>query len=329
MARTLTVRSESLPLHTPFSIARGVKTAADVVTVALEEAGATGRGECVPYPRYGESIAGTVAAIEAVRAALEAGVGRAEIGRLMPAGAARNAVDCALWDLEARLAGSSVAAMLGLPPPAPIATALTVGLDAPARMAEAARVLAEVPLLKVKVDRTDPAAQLRAVRAAAPSPRLIVDPNESWTIAELRALEGLMIELRVDLLEQPLPAGDDASLAGHRSAIPIAADEALHVAGDLDGLAERYQVVNIKLDKTGGLTAALELEAAARRLGFGIMTGCMVCSSLSIVPALPIAAGSAFVDLDGPVWLAADRAGGVTCRNGLLAPPAPGFWGGD
>jgi len=323
--RTLSARSDSFPLVAPFRISRGVKTATDVVTVEIAADGHVGRGEGVPYPRYGETIESALAAVETVRGALEAGAGRAEVMALMPPSAARNAVDCALWDLEAKQAGTSVTALLGRPPVGPTPTALTVGLDTPEAMAAAARKLAGVPLVKVKVDRSDPAAQIAAVRAAAPKPKLIVDPNESWTIAEVQGLQSLLVDLRVDLLEQPLPAAEDAALEGFRSAVPIAADESAHVAADLDALMSKYQVINIKLDKTGGLTAALELAHAARTRGMGLMTGCMVCSSLGIAPALIIAADAAFTDLDGPVWLANDRAGGVTCTNGILAPPS--LWG--
>ena len=329
MTRNLTVTGEILPLHTPFRISRGVKTAAQVVTVAIAQDGVIGRGECVPYPRYGENAESTTLAIEAVRSAIEQGAGRHDLLHLMPAGAARNAVDCALWDLELRLAGSDIATAFGLEKPLrPIVTAMTVSHDAPDRMAAAAAALADAPLLKVKVDRSDPAAQIAAVRAAAPKPRMIVDPNESWTIAEVQGLQGLLTDLRIDLLEQPLPADADGDLIGFRSAIPIAADEAVHVAADLDALPDGYAVVNIKLDKTGGLTAALDLAQAARQRGLDVMTGCMICSSLSIAPAWVIAAQSRFADLDGPLWLAEDRAGGVRVSNGILSPPQPGFWGG-
>lgn len=326
--RSLIARSDNFPLVAPFRISRGVKTAADVVTVEIAAEGHVGRGEGVPYPRYGETIESALAAIESVRGAIEAGAGRAEINALMSPSAARNAVDCALWDFEARLAGKSVTALIGRVPVGPTPTALTVSLDTPEAMGAAALKLADVPLVKVKVDRSDPAAQIRAVRAAAPKPKLIVDPNESWTIAEVQGLQSLLVDLRVDLLEQPLPAAEDAVLEGFRSAVPIAADESAHVAGDLDALMQKYQVINIKLDKTGGLTAALELADAARAKGMGLMTGCMICSSLSIAPALIIAADAAFTDLDGPVWLANDRAGGVTCTNGILTPASPALWGG-
>ncbi|HTG39619.1 N-acetyl-D-Glu racemase DgcA [Sphingomonas sp.] len=329
MHRTLTVLGEVFPLATPFRISRGVKTAAEVVTVTIAQGDVIGRGECVPYPRYGESVDSSIAAIERLRPALESGMGRQELLDALSAGAARNAVDCALWDLELKLAGSDIAAATGIARPLrPLATAMTVGLDTPDAMERAAAVLSQVPLIKVKVDRGEPAAQLRAVRAAAPQPRMIVDPNESWTMAEVSDLQGLMRELRIDLLEQPLPAHEDAELGGFKSAIPIAADESIHVAADLDGLPDGYRVVNIKLDKAGGLTAALGLAAAARARGLEVMTGCMICSSLSIAPAWAVAAGSAFVDLDGPLWLSADRDGGVTGDNGHLLPPRPGFWGG-
>lgn len=327
MLRTLAARRDAFALATPFRIARGVKTVAQVVTVAITAAGVTGRGEGVPYPRYGESQDSALAAIEAARGAIEGGIAREDLLAAMPPGAARNAVDCALWDLEAKLAGRSVADLLGIAPPPPVATAMTVGLDAPLAMAAAARALADVPLLKIKVDRRDPEAQLRAVRDAAPFPRAIVDPNESWTFAHVERLQPLLAELRIDLLEQPLPAGDDAALEGFVPLVPIVADESAHVAADIRALAGRYQFVNIKLDKSGGLTGALAFADAAAAAGLGLMTGCMISTSLSIAPALIVAARSAIVDLDGPMWLAADRPGGICAENGMLQPPAPGFWG--
>ncbi|WP_326524959.1 N-acetyl-D-Glu racemase DgcA [Sphingomonas sp.] len=327
MLRTLAARSDSFALAVPFRISRGVRTVADVVTVEIGADGVTGRGEGAPYPRYGESIEGALAEIEAVRDAIERGVTRDELQALMPAGAARNAVDCALWDLEAKLAGRSVAGLLGRAAVAATPTAMTVSLDTVPAMAAAARALADVPLIKIKVDRSDPEAQIRAVRDAAPDPRVIVDPNESWTIGEVERLQPLLAELRIDLLEQPLPAGEDDALEGLSPLVPIAADESAHVAGDVTALASKYQVVNIKLDKTGGLTAALALADAAAAAGLGVMTGSMISTSLSIAPALVVAARSAFVDLDGPLWLAADRPGGVQGVRGVLTPPAPGFWG--
>lgn len=327
MPLVLRARHDSFALTHPFRISRGVKTQADVVTVTIEANGATGRGEGVPYPRYGESIESALGEIEGIRGAIEGGADRHALQSLLPPGAARNAVDCALWDLEARQAGTSVARLIGAPEPVRLESALTVGIDTPEAMAATASRIAHAPLLKVKVDALDPEGQLRAVRGAAPGPRLIVDPNESWDEALLKAIEPLLIELRTDLLEQPVPAGADEWLEGFTPAIPICADEAVHVAADLDLVARRYQAVNVKLDKSGGLTAALELANATRVRGLGLMTGCMISSSLSIAAALHVARMSDFVDLDGPIWLAEDRAGGVRDEGGMLLPPERGFWG--
>ena len=327
MLRHLDVTHDRFGLSTPFRISRGVKTAADVVTVTLRQGDVTGRGEAVPYARYGETIDDTLAAIRAVAPGFADGFGRHDLATLLPAGAARNAIDCALWDLEARLAGTTVATLAGLPEPVALPSAITIGLDSPDAMARAAARVATVPLLKIKVDRSDPAAQIAAVRSAAPTPRLIVDPNESWTIDTLRSLRERLVDWRVDLLEQPLPAGEDGDLARFDSPVPIAADEALHTAADLDRLAGRYDVVNIKLDKTGGLTEALVLAGRAHAKGFGLMVGCMVCSSLGIAPAMQLGGRASFVDLDGPLWLSEDRAGGVTDHEGMLSPATPGFWG--
>jgi len=325
--RRLIAISEAFPLARPFRISRGVKVVADVVTVAIEQDGCTGRGEGAPYPRYGESVETALAAIAAASDAIEDGATRCELQSLMPAGAARNAVDCALWDLEARRSGTSVGETLGTPARARMPTAMTIGIDTPASMAEAATVLRNVPLLKVKVDREQIEERLRAVRTAAPDPRMIVDPNESWVVNDIEKLMPLLVELRVDLLEQPVPADDDAGLANLSPAIPIAADEAMHTRDDLDRLAGKYQVINIKLDKTGGLTEAQALADAAQAHGFGLMMGCMISTSLSIAPAWHIAARSVFADLDGPLWLSQDRAGGFVAEDGSLCHTAAGFWG--
>ena len=327
MSRTLQIQHDRFALTRPFRIARGEKIAADVITVTLGEGGAIGRGEGAPYPRYGETVDSAIAAIEAIRPALEAGAGRATLATLLPPGAARNAVDCAMWDLEARLAGRDVAAMIGAPAPTRLVSALTIGIDTPEAMAAAALEIADAPLIKVKVNADDPATRLRAVRAAAPDAKLIIDPNESWDEALVVAMQDLLVEMRVDLLEQPVPADADTWLESFTPRVPICADESLHVADDLERIARCYQVVNVKLDKTGGLTEALELAKAARARGLGLMTGCMVSSSLSIAPALHIARMSDFVDLDGPIWLKEDRAGGVRDDHGYMLPPAPGFWG--
>jgi L-alanine-DL-glutamate epimerase-like enolase superfamily enzyme len=327
VSRTLRARHDRFALSRPFRIARGVKTAADVVTVEIHLDGVTGRGEGVPYPRYSESIDSALAQIDSVRAAIEAGAGREELLGLLQPGAARNAVDCALWDLEAKLAGTSVARLIGAPAPGRLATALTVVIDTPEAMARVAAEIADVPLIKVKVDASDSAAVIHAVRAAAPDAALIVDPNESWNEALVRAAMPVLEQCRVSVLEQPCPAEGDGWLAGFDSPVPICADESLHTVAELDAVAARYGAVNVKLDKTGGLTAALELAAAARARGLGLMSGCMVCSSLGIAPALHIARLADWADLDGPLWLAEDRAGGVHEESGMLSAPDEGFWG--
>jgi L-Ala-D/L-Glu epimerase len=327
MHRQLAARHDRFALSRPFRISRGVKTAADVVTVTLREGDLVARGEGVPYPRYGESVESVLAQIAAVRDAIEAGAGRNELLGLMPAGAARNAVDCALWDLEAKRAGKSVAELLGEAAAGPIATALTIGIDAPEAMGRVAAQIAAAPLIKVKVDAADPATAVRAVRGAAPDAALIVDPNESWDEALLRAVMPALEACRVAVLEQPVPAGEDAWLETYASPVPICADEAIHTVAELDTVAPRYDAVNVKLDKAGGLTAGLELARATRERGLKLMSGCMVCSSLGIAPALHIARLADWADLDGPLWLAEDREGGVTEANGWLSPPAPGFWG--
>jgi L-alanine-DL-glutamate epimerase-like enolase superfamily enzyme len=327
MQRCLQADHDCYALSRPFRISRGTKTSAHVLRVTLRQGDVVGRGEGVPYPRYGESIDTALAGIEAVRPAVEEGASREALQDLLSPGAARNAIDCAMWDLEARLAGVDVAAVVGGAKPGPIASALTISLDAPAAMGEAARRVSNAPLIKVKVDAIDPMAQIRAVRMAAPAAALIVDPNESWDEALLRAIEPVLVEARVALLEQPVPAGADEWLEDYSSTVPICADESFHTAADLAAVARRYGVVNIKLDKTGGLTAALHAAREARAAGLGLMTGCMVSSSLSIAPAFHIAAQSDFVDLDGPLWLADDWAGGVTDEQGTLVPPDRGFWG--
>ena len=327
MHRTLDARHDRFALSRPFRISRGVKTAADVVTVAIGADGVVGRGEGVPYPRYGESVESVLAQIEAGRAAIESGAGREELLALMEPGAARNALDCALWDLEAKQAGRSVAELIGAPSPARIATTLTVVIDTPEAMAQAAAEIAIAPLIKVKVDASDPVAAIRAVRAAAPDAELIVDPNESWDEALLRAVMPVLEECRVAVLEQPVAAGEDAWLETYTSPVPICADEAIHTVAELDVVAARYDAVNVKLDKAGGLTAGLELAAATRARGLKLMSGCMVCSSLGIAPSLHVARLADWADLDGPLWLAEDRAGGVSAEKGWLLPPQKGFWG--
>ncbi|HEX5353204.1 MAG TPA: N-acetyl-D-Glu racemase DgcA [Rhodanobacteraceae bacterium] len=328
MLRELNIRHRSLPLHSPFRIARGVRHVADVVSVELRQADCTGRGESVPYGRYNESVASVLDEMEALRKDLCAGMGRDELQARLSPGAARNALDLALWDLDARLCHVPVWTQLAKPPHAPLTTALTVSLDTPQAMEKATSRIADAGLIKVKVDADGPAERIEAVRRAAPDARLIVDPNESWTIEILRDLLPALERAGVALIEQPLPAKADADLQGLASRIPICADESCHTTADLPRLLYRYQVINIKLDKTGGLTEAWRLLRAAREAGFRIMVGCMVGSSLGIAPALEIAREAEFIDLDGPLWLENDYVDGVKLANGLLSPPAPGFWGG-
>lgn len=328
MLRALNIRHRSLPLRWPFRISRGAKHAADVVTVKLEQAGCTGRGESVPYARYGESVASVLGELESLRHDVCAGMGRDELQARLAPGAARNALDAALWDLDARLCGIPVWAQLAKPPHAPLVSALTVSLDTPEVMGQAASRIADAKLIKVKVDADDPAARIEAVRRAAPSARLIVDPNESWTPDILRDAGPVLERASVDLLEQPLPADADDALQEYSGKVPVCADEACHVTSDLPRLLHRYQAINIKLDKTGGLTEAWRLLRDARAQGFRIMVGCMVGSSLGIAPALEIAREAEFVDLDGPLWLENDHDDGVKLQDGLLSPPRPGFWGG-
>ena len=328
MLRELSAGTASWPLTAPFRIARGVRHSAETVTVEISGHGCMGRGESIPYARYGESVSSVLAQVRLATAAVANGLSRTQLEELLPPGAARNAIDCALWDLEANRSGVPVSAALGHGPLPELDSARTVGIDTPERMAKAAADLAGLALVKVKVDADDPAARIRAVRQAVPDARLIVDPNESWDIELLRALQPMLLDARVDLVEQPLPADADAALEGFRPEVPVCADESCHVAGDLPRLANRYQAVNIKLDKTGGLSGALRLLDAARAAGFRIMVGCMVGTSLGIAPALHVARHAEFVDLDGPLWLRRDRDGGVRMHNGKLLPPHGGFWGG-
>lgn len=327
MLRELKVNIVNWPLTAPFRISRGVKTVADVIQVEIRQQGQCGRGEAVPYARYDESMDSVIRQIQLVRSAIEAGLPRLSLAELLPPGAARNALDCALWDLQAGLSGQPVYARLGETCLPQLTSAVTISLDSPKRMADAAKAVANVPLIKIKLDKEDPAARLRAVRSVASQSRLIVDPNESWDFDLLKKMQPVLQEARVDLVEQPLPAAEDESLIGFSGCCPICADESCHTRDDLGNLIGRYQAVNIKLDKTGGLTGALDLLHAARDSGFGVMVGCMVASSLGIAPALHVARHADFVDLDGPWWIKDDYPDGIRLSEGILAPPFPGFWG--
>jgi L-alanine-DL-glutamate epimerase-like enolase superfamily enzyme len=319
----LTVTPERFPLARAFTISRGSKTEAEVLTVTVQRGGIAGRGECVPYARYGETMAGVAAAI----AALPEGITRAGLQDRLPAGAARNAVDCALWDHAARAAGCRVWHLAGLPAPKPVVTAFTLSLDTAQAMAAAARAEAHRPVLKIKLGTADDMPRLEAVRRGAPRARLIVDANEGWTPEVYADLAPRLVAMGVALVEQPLPAGQDGMLAEMARPLPVCADEACHDRSSLPGLAGKYDVVNLKLDKTGGLTEALAMRDQARAMGFGVMVGCMVGSSLAMAPAVLLAQGADWVDLDGPLLLARDRENGLHYDTAGVHPPETALWG--
>lgn len=330
--RRLSVTVESWPIAGAFTIARGSKTEARVVVASISAGGgATGRGECVPYARYGESADSVVAQIEAQKDAIASGAAREELRRRLPAGAARNALDCALWDLEAKTAGKRAWELAGLPEPRSVTTAYTLSLGAPEAMEKAAREASARPLLKVKLGGAGDAERIAAVRRGAPASALIVDANEAWDERNLETYLAACRAAGVKLIEQPLPAGKDAALeeiaADARGGVPICADESLHTLADLDAAAKRYQAINIKLDKAGGLTEAIELSRAARALGLKIMVGCMVGTSLAMAPALLLAGEADFVDLDGPLLLARDRTPGLRFEGSTVFPFGPELWG--
>ena len=323
----LTAATESFPFAEVFTISRGSRTEAHVVTVTIEADGAAGRGECVPYARYGESVESVLAEISAVMPLIEEGGGRTEIMQAMKPGAARNAVDCALWDLEAKRSGEPVWQLAGLPTPGPEITAFTLSLDAPAAMEARARKNAGRPLLKIKLGGEGDMARLEAVRRGAPAARIIVDANEGWTPEAYAELAPALVRLGVEMVEQPFPAGDDGALAELERVLPVCADESCHDRASLAGLAGKYDMVNIKLDKTGGLTEALELRTAARAAGYRIMVGCMVGSSLAMAPALLVAQGAAVTDLDGPLLLARDRDPALSYDDAGVHPAPRALWG--
>jgi L-Ala-D/L-Glu epimerase len=325
--RKLSVRHERFPIRGVFAISRGSRTIQDVVVAEIAEDGVHARGECVPYPRYGETIEGVVTDIAARADAIAAGLDRASLQEAMAPGAARNALDCALWDLEAKRAMAPVWRLAGLPEPKPIVTAFTLSLASPEAMGRAARENADRPLLKIKLGGDGDLARLEAVRAEAPRARLIVDANEAWVGESLSELLPEMARLGVSLVEQPLPAGSDEALAQVAHPVPVCADESCHTSEDIGKLVGRYDFVNVKLDKTGGLTEAIKLIDAARAAKLGIMVGCMVGTSLSMAPATLLGSAASFVDLDGPLLLAEDRPHGLRYEDGRVFPPAAALWG--
>ena len=325
--RTLILSVDRFPLARAFVIARGAKSEAVVVVAAIEQGAVRGRGECTPYARYGESVESVTAQIASVAAAIEAGADRAALQTLLPAGAARNALDCALWDLDAKRLGVPAAAMAGVHRIAPATTCYTISVGDPATMAAHAAEAAHRPLLKVKLAGAGDPARIAAVRAAAPQATLVVDANESWSEANLEDNLAACAAAGVALVEQPLPAGRDGALAAIRRSIPICADESVHDRAGLAALVGRYDAINVKLDKTGGLTEALALVAEAERLGLGVFVGCMVASSLAMAPAMLLAPRARFVDLDAPLLLARDRPEGLRYDGSTVYPPEPALWG--
>ncbi|WEF26289.1 L-Ala-D/L-Glu epimerase [Klebsiella aerogenes] len=318
--RNFRVFEESWPLHTPFVISRGSRSEAKVVVVEIEEDGIKGVGECTPYPRYGESIASVMAQIVTIGEQLERGATREQVQSLLPAGAARNAVDCALWDLAARRVGKTLPQLLSVNLPRAVTTAQTVVIGTPEQMAASAAALWEkgARLLKIKLDDYLISERLIAIRGVVPQATLIVDANEAWHSEGLAARCQLLADIGVAMLEQPLPAGADEALDNFIHPLPICADESCHTRESLAALQGRYEMVNIKLDKTGGLTEALLLAQEAEQLGFERMLGCMLCTSRAISAALPLAPLARFADLDGPTWLAADVEPALRFSTGVL-----------
>jgi L-alanine-DL-glutamate epimerase-like enolase superfamily enzyme len=323
----LSARIERWPIAGAFTISRGAKTEAVTVVAEVSRAGLIGRGECVPYPRYGETPEATLAVLQAMQEAVSGGLDRQALQAAMPPGAARNALDCALTDLEAKAAGKRAWDLLGRPVPQPCITAYTISLGTPETMAAATARAAHRPLLKIKLGGDGDGMRIAAVRAAAPRSELIVDANEAWTADNLEQNLAACAAAGVTLVEQPLPAGKDQALAQIRRPIAVCADESVHDRASLAGLRDRYDAVNIKLDKTGGLTHALAMADAARALGFEIMVGCMVATSLAMAPAMLLTPLARFVDLDGPLLLARDRDGGLRYDGSLVYPPEAALWG--
>jgi L-alanine-DL-glutamate epimerase-like enolase superfamily enzyme len=324
---TLQARIERWPIAGSFTISRGSKTEAVVVVAEVRSGDLSGRGECVPYARYGETPDSTLAQILSLQARVADGLDRATLQTLLPAGAARNALDCALLDLEAKLSGARVWDIFGHPSPRPCTTAYTISLGLPEAMSEAAGAAAHRPLLKIKLGSDDDASRIKAVRRAAPNAQLIVDANEGWRADNLAWNLAACADAGVTLIEQPLPAGQDDALASVARRIAICADESVHDRGSLAGLRGRYDAINIKLDKTGGLTEAMAMAEAAEALGLQVMVGCMVATSLAMAPAMLLAQRARYVDLDGPLLLAADRENGLHYDGSTIYPPEAALWG--
>jgi L-alanine-DL-glutamate epimerase-like enolase superfamily enzyme len=324
----VSVRLEVFPLDKAFTIARGGKTEARVVYVEILDHTRRGRGECVPYARYGETIESVIATIEQMAPGIETGtITRRSLQKSLPAGAARNGIDLALWDFDAKRTSSSAWQIAALDVPHRVITAYTIGLDTPDAMAAAAAEEAHRPLLKLKLGGEGDLDRVQAVRLAVPRARLIVDANESWTPQDLERYMPALADAGIELIEQPLPADDDEALARIKHLVPICADESCHTRADLERLAGRYDAINVKLDKAGGLTEALALIEAARETGFKIMVGCMVASSLGVAPAVLLAQEGDWVDLDAPLLLKRDRQPGLRYDGSMLYPASVSLWG--
>ena len=323
----LSIQRDSFRLKQTFTISRGSRDVAEVLTVALTDGDLIGRGECYPYARYGESLDSVSAQIKSIESELVKGLDRETLRECMPAGAARNAVDCALWDLEAKRSGKPVWELAGLSAPSKITTAYTLSLDEPNVMRASAAENASRPLLKIKLGGIGDLDRLQAVREGAPEATLIVDANEGWSASDYDELAPIMLSLGVSMVEQPLPQSDDGELAGRERPLTVCADESCHDTASLDTLSDKYDMINIKLDKTGGLTEALELKAAALDRGFEIMVGCMVTSSLAMAPAMLVAQGAALADLDGPLLLAEDRDNAIHYNGSVMEPAPRALWG--
>jgi L-alanine-DL-glutamate epimerase-like enolase superfamily enzyme len=324
----LKVAEQSWPLDKPFRIARGISTEARVVVVTVSDGQHTGRGEAVPISRYNQNAASAISQLEKIDIRRAEGRYRQQIQKLLPAGAARNALDCALWDLEAKISGKRVWELANVPMVPEVETSFTISLDTPAAMAAAAKANANAPILKLKLggDAVD-LARLQAVREAAPPARLLIDANESWSPSHYREIVPAFKRLGVELIEQPFPADADEVLETLDHPVPVCADESCHTSADLPRLTNRYEVLNVKLDKTGGLTEALLLTERARESRFKLLIGCMVCTSLGIAPARLLASTADYVDLDGPLLLAGDRHHGLSYKNGKIDIPSRELWG--
>jgi len=322
MSMRITVQPETFQLAQVFTISRGSRSQAEVLTVRIEKDGVIGWGECVPYARYGESLASVTAQIEAL-----GDISHGELAEALPAGAARNALDCAFWDLQAKTSCVPVAQRIGLQKLQPQITAYTLSLDSPEAMERQAKLNAHRPLLKIKLGTPDDMPRLEAVRRGAPKARIIVDANEGWSAEVYSDLAPHLLRLGVELVEQPLPASEDDALLGLARPLPICADESCHDRSSLPHMRDKYDYANIKLDKTGGLTEALALRDAALEAGFGLMVGCMVGSSLAMAPAVLLAQAAQFTDLDGPLLLAEDRDHALKFDADGVHPPVAALWG--